>query len=221
MKDQYENRTRFLLPRRTYFIVRLDQRCGHTYTSKLIKPFDGEYQYAMDQAAIALGAEIPGFRFAYGQSDEVSVLFSDFDKIESECWFDGNVQKLASVSASIFTAHFNYVRWGQGHSRKGLGYFDARVFTIPDRIEVMNYFRWRNEDCIRNSISSAALSVLSPKELHKQSSSDRLRLMEEKGKPWDGYCASYRYGRLITSNSVPAWNFKQDEILLKAIPIYP
>jgi tRNA(His) 5'-end guanylyltransferase len=44
--------------------------------------------------------------------------------------------------------------------------FDARVFQIPQKVEVENYFIWRQQDATRNSISSVAQSMYSPKELH-------------------------------------------------------
>jgi len=34
--------------------------------------------------------------------------------------------------------------------------------------EVKNYFLWRQQDCTRNSISSAAQSMISHTELHKK-----------------------------------------------------
>ena len=39
MKEQYEFRTRYFLPRRTYSIIRLDGKAFHSYTRKLKRPF--------------------------------------------------------------------------------------------------------------------------------------------------------------------------------------
>lgn len=36
MKEQYEHRTRFFVPRRTYTIIRLDGKAFHTYTRESI-----------------------------------------------------------------------------------------------------------------------------------------------------------------------------------------
>ena len=60
IKNQYENRTRYMLPRRTYTIIRLDQKCGHTYTSGLDKPFDEELISDMMQTTLFLCKNIRG-----------------------------------------------------------------------------------------------------------------------------------------------------------------
>jgi tRNA(His) 5'-end guanylyltransferase len=71
----------------------------------------------MDEGALAICAEMMGCRFAYGQSDEYSFLATDFETYQSEPWFGGNIQKIASVSASIFTAAFNSARFKQQNNQ--------------------------------------------------------------------------------------------------------
>jgi tRNA(His) 5'-end guanylyltransferase len=67
---------------------------------------------------------------------------------------------------------------------KNLAYFDCRTFTIPDRVEVMNYFRWRQADCIRNSVSMVAQNVFSHKDLHGKSQSMMHEMLHQKGVNW-------------------------------------
>ena len=45
IKTQYEYRSKSLLPRRTYTIIRLDGKAFHTYTRGLNKPFDKDLIY--------------------------------------------------------------------------------------------------------------------------------------------------------------------------------
>jgi tRNA(His) guanylyltransferase len=188
MKSSYEDRTRYSLPRRTYTIIRLDGRAFHTYTRGLQKPFDDNLYQDIDNAIIALLPEIQGAVFAYTQSDEISILLTDFATPTTSAWFDGNLQKIGSVAASVMTAEFNLLRLNRNREElKGLttteearefssrlknAYFDARVFTIPDRTEVMNYFIWRNQDCARNSVSMVAQAHFSHKELQGVSTAD-------------------------------------------------
>lgn len=271
MKGQYEDRTRFLLPRRTYTIIRLDGKAFHTYTRKLQKPFDNALFEDIDAAIIAMLPELQGSVFAYTQSDEISVLLTDFAEPSTCAWFDGNLQKMCSVAASIMTAEFNkrrYIRqaWGYGRDlgamhyppkedslpfvptqaiSESVAYFDARVFTIPDRIEVMNYFVWRNQDCARNSVSMVAQSHFSHKELHGKSTSDKHEMLHNmRGVNWaTDYTDGQKNGRLIvkeeylahtpkcTEPNLPvrtrwvskgAWKFTEDkEKLLAMIPQYP
>lgn len=243
MKGQYEDRTRIMLPRRTYTIIRLDGKAFHTYTRKLNKPFDLGLSQDMDDAIVAILPEIQGAVFAYTQSDEISILLIDFSENNTCAWFDNNLQKMCSVSASLITAEFNRFRLirdggsGPGSSLVKLAHFDSRVFTIPDRIEVMNYLIWRNKDCSRNSVSMVAQSMFSHNELHGKSTSDMHEMMHQKGVNWaTDYSEGDKNGRLISKSivtdteakryrtkwvSTGAWNFTQEkEKLLSMIPKY-
>ena len=101
MKTQYEQRTRTWLPRRTYTIIRLDGKAFHTFTRGMERPYDERFMNAMDYTAMHLCLDIQGAVMAYVQSDEISILLTDFDKITTDAWFDGQVQKIVSVSASM------------------------------------------------------------------------------------------------------------------------
>lgn len=193
MKSHYENRTRFYLPRKTYTIMRIDGKSFSSYTYGMEKPFDPRITNGINEAAMALCANIQGARFAFVNSDEISILVTDFDTIVTEAWFDNNLQKLCSVSASIATAAFNsYV----SHDSK-LALFDSRVFQIPQRVEVENYFIWRQQDAIRSSINSVARSLYSSKELEDFNTIDRQELIFQKGINWNDYDAGLKRGRII------------------------
>jgi tRNA(His) guanylyltransferase len=110
IKKNYEDRTRTLLPRRTYTLIRIDGKAFHTYTRGLKRPFDSDLMLDMDTTAAYLCKNIMGAKMAYVQSDEISLVLTDFDNIGSQAWFDNNVQKMASISASMATASFNALR---------------------------------------------------------------------------------------------------------------
>lgn len=156
IKSDYENRTRYYLPRRTYVIIRIDGKSFHGYTRGLPRPFDLELMEDMDETAKSLCREINGARFAYVQSDEISILVTDFDSAQTEAWFDNNLQKMCSLSASIATAHFNEASHRGMKEVAALAHFDSRVFTIPDPVEAYNYFVWRQQDATRNSVTMTA-----------------------------------------------------------------
>lgn len=192
MKAQYENRTRFSLPRRTYTIIRCDGKAFHTLTRGLQKPYDAGLAMAMGAAALALCKEAQGSQFGYVQSDEISVLLTDFADIKTEAWFDGNVQKICSVAASVVTAAFN------AEYRSDAAHFDARVFTIPDPVEVENYFIWRQQDATRNSISSLAQAHFSQKQLHGVNNAQMQELLfREKGINWNDCRTEEKRGRAV------------------------
>ncbi|WP_344982418.1 tRNA(His) guanylyltransferase Thg1 family protein, partial [Streptosporangium fragile] len=154
----------------------------------------------MNAVAEALCAEMSGAVFAFTQSDECSVLLTDFDAHGTQPWFGGVVQKITSIAASIATVAFNRA-YRVGHD-DAHAMFDARVFTIPDPVEVANYFLWRQRDCVRNSITMAAQAVFSHRRLHGVSTG-RMRemLWSEHGVDWDNYPAEVKRGRVCTRHT--------------------
>jgi len=192
MKSSYENRTRYFLPRRTYTVIRLDGRAFHTYTRGLDRPFDAGLMEHMGLTARFLCEQITGVALAYTQSDEISLVLTDFATPKTEAWFDGNLQKITSVSASLATAKFNELRPGK------LAVFDSRAFTIPDPVEVGNYLVWRQQDATRNSISMAAQAYFSHKQLHgKSSNAMQEMLWAGHGVNWNDYDPRFKRGAIV------------------------
>lgn len=191
MKKFYENRTRNLLPRRTYTIIRVDGKAFSTYTKGLERPFDYQLIEDMDETACYMCKNIQGAKLAFVQSDEISIVITDFDNLSTDAWFDGNIQKMVSVSASLATAKFNELRPNK------IALFDSRVFTIPTRTEVKNYLIWRQKDATRNSISIAAQSLYSHKELFGKSTDQMQEMCFQKGINWNDYPAKIKRGRVV------------------------
>ena len=191
MKEFYENRTRNFLPRRTYTIIRVDGKAFHSYTRGLVRPFDEKLVNDMDETACYMCKNIQGAKFAFVQSDEISILLTDFEGLTTDAWFDGNIQKMASISASLATAKFNELRPNK------IALFDSRVFTIPSDIEVENYFIWRQQDTTRNSISSVAQSMFSHRELENKNTDQMQEMCFQKGVNWNDFSAKLKRGRLI------------------------
>lgn len=182
---------RAILPRRTYRILRVDGRAFHTYLRGAKKPFDEQFMDDMDAVAEALCKEIAGAVFAYTQSDEISVLHTDFSSLTAEPWFGGIVAKQISIAAAIATAELNTRRPG----KRAL--FDARVFTLADPVEVANYFLWRQRDAVRNSISMAAQARFSHRQLHGVNTGRMQEMLwVEHGINWNDYPDGFKRGRV-------------------------
>lgn len=195
----YEAATRLTLPRRTFTIIRADMRAAHSYLRRAARPFDSAFMEAMDATAAALCAEMSGAVLAFAQSDEISVLLADFGSVHSQPWFGGVAQKMASIAAGVATAEFNH----KAASRPELAVphcratFDARVFTIPDPVEVANYLVWRQRDAVRNSVSMAAQAHFPHKRLHGLNGGQMQELLwQEKGVNWNDYPAGAKRGRV-------------------------
>ncbi|MFE7170734.1 tRNA(His) guanylyltransferase Thg1 family protein [Streptomyces sp. NPDC057616] len=188
---RHEAAYRTVLPRRTYTVVRVDGRSFSSYLRGAEKPFDEAFMGDMDATAAALCAEITGTVFAYAQSDEISLLVTDFASAQTEPWFGGVAAKWLSVSASLATAVLNERRPG----RRAL--FDARVFTLADPVEVANYFLWRQRDAVRNSISMAAQAHFSHRRLDGVSTNGMQELLwSEAGVNWNDYPDGCKRGRV-------------------------
>lgn len=200
MKEDYESRTQTSLMRRIYTVIRLDGKAFHTYTKGFKRPYDTDLMRIMDQTAQKLCESIQGARMAFVQSDEISILLTDFETPQTDMWFDGNIQKITSVSASIATAAFNngmYLDEDILASMESVAYFDSRVFQLPSEEEVINYFIWRQNDATKNSISAGAQSLYNHKELHKKNGSELQEMMFQKGQNWNDYPVGFKRGRMI------------------------
>lgn len=222
MKGNYENVTRTLLTRRTPVIIRLDGRAFHTFTKGLNKPFDNTLMLVMAKTAKKLCENIQGCEMAYTQSDEISLLLTDYEKLETDAWFGYNIQKMVSIVSSMATLYFNtYWREAVESSEwmfptmKYTNYhltikqkvdkamFDARVFNIPKE-EVANYFVWRQNDATRNSIQMLGQSQFSHKELHGKSCSDIQDMLKtERNINWNDLTTGEKRGTAVIKECCP------------------
>jgi tRNA(His) 5'-end guanylyltransferase len=214
---EYEQCYNVKIPKRTYTIIRLDGVGFSKYTGRFEKPFDDMLSNVMDAATVDL-CKFMTPKFAYTQSDEISLLFTDIENIESELIFDGKVQKLCSISASKVTQAFNKKmlqaltlkmdkdemmgRIISGDLPEIDAVFDARVFIIPDFREVSNYFIWRQQDCTRNSVSMAAHALLGHSATMNKSSDEKQEMIfKEKGVNWNDYKPKYKRGSVIKKHT--------------------
>lgn len=195
MKENYENRSKTYLVRRMPVIIRLDGKAFHTFTRGLKKPYDEIFHNTMNATMKYLCENIQGCKLGYTQSDEITLLLTDYDTLDTDAWFDNNVQKICSVSASIATMAFNkylhkyvdeycnavaalqdfdieadYIAVLQKAIEKG-AMFDSRCFNIPED-EVANCFIWRQQDATRNAIQMLGQCNFSHKELQGKSCND-------------------------------------------------
>jgi tRNA(His) 5'-end guanylyltransferase len=188
----YESITQSKLMNRTPVIIRLDGKAFHTFTRGLDKPFDAALNTAMVNTMTTLCDAIQGSMLGYTQSDEISILLQDWASFTTDGWYDYKIQKMVSVAASIATATFNDI---YKHPKKdSLALFDARIFNIPFE-EVTNYFVWRQNDAVRNSINSLAQAHFSHKSLQNLNTSQvQDKLMLEKGINWNDVPTRFKRG---------------------------
>lgn len=192
---KFENASRYSLIHRTPIILRIDGRAFHTYTKKFERPYDYIIHEAMVNASRKLMKEIDGCEMLYVQSDEASFFIKTYNKFNSEMWFGGSVQKICSVSSSIFTSEFNEKMYKETNKKAT---FDSRCFNLSKE-EVYNYFVWRGNDCTRNAIGSYATFIHGHKKTLGIGTGDRLNLIPKE--IWAGVPEWFKFGSFGVSTS--------------------
>lgn len=229
MKTFYEQIPKTRLMRRTPVVIRIDGKAFHTFTKGFKRPFDDVLIQTMQETAKYLCENVQGCVLAYTQSDEISLLLIDYQRFETSAWFDYEIQKMCSISASMATMAFNKyfienarefidktyeARNGNLISENDTymdtlqnavyqrAMFDARVFNIP-REEVTNYFYWRQLDASRNSIQMVGQANFSHKELQYKSCNDiQDMLMTQKGINWNDFPTYQKRGSCVVRNKI-------------------
>lgn len=226
MKEFYENRSRYYLTRRMPVAIRIDGKAFHSFTRGMKKPFDEILVKSMQETMKYLCANIQGCVLGYTQSDEITLVLTDYATIMTDAWFDNNLQKMCSVAASMATMSFNKTfatlveerirdlnmplnsdseeakYLDKMRSKTFNAMFDARVFTIPQE-EVANMLIWRQQDAVRNSIQSVGQAYFSHKELdHKTCNDIQDMLMLQKHVNWNDYPTTLKQGSCCVRKSV-------------------
>ncbi|QIL74748.1 tRNA(His) guanylyltransferase Thg1 family protein [Hymenobacter sp. HDW8] len=128
-----------------YLVARLDGR-GFTRLTKEVYPFEAPFDERMRDYMIATTQHLLecGFRMLYGytQSDEISLLLHP-----NEDSFGRKLRKYTSVLAGEASAKFSLLLGS-------VGVFDCRISQLPHQQNVLDYFRWRQEDASRNSLNA-------------------------------------------------------------------
>ena len=158
----------------------------------------------------------------------------DYEKLETEAWFNYRTDKLCSIAASMATMAFNKFfknevdKFYYNHcSRKDPLFekhyqpyrdaqykgamFDARCFNIP-KDEVANLIYWRQLDATRNSIQMVGQTNFSHKELQNKSCNMiQDMLHEQKGINWNDYPTYLKRGSCCIKKEVTTTCAEMDD----------
>lgn len=196
-----------------------DGRAFHTFTKGFKRPYDEIFHNTMNNTMKYLCEHIQGCKLGYTQSDEITLLLTDYDTITTDAWFGYGMQKVCSVAASMVTLAFNKFlaqeyekeinhwvseceytsendEYMQAIYEKTVdgALFDARCFSIP-KDEVVNCFIWRQQDATRNAIQMLGQCNFSHKELHGKSCNDiQDMLMTQKGINFNDMPTEFKMG---------------------------
>lgn len=170
---RYEYVSRSYLTRRVPVVIRIDGKAFHSLTAVAFgKHYNERFVFDMARMAVEVQKAIQGCSLAYGQSDEVSFLLTDYRTIKTDAWFDYNIAKMCSVAASHASSLLS-IWWNR------IVMFDARAFNVPQD-EVCNYFHYRQRDATRNAISMLGQEYFSHKFLINKSAKEVQAMLFEK-----------------------------------------
>lgn len=228
MKEFYEQVPKTRLVRRMPVAIRIDGKAFHTFTRGFQKPFDKVLMQSMQETTKYLCENVQGCVFGYTQSDEITLILVDYKELDTSAWFDYEVQKLCSISASMATMAFNkffyqeVLEWynkmkpttladeqnvvsqAQVYKKaaeKG-AMFDARCFNIPKE-EVTNLVYWRQLDAARNSVQMVGQANFSHKELQNKSCNMiQDMLHEQKGINWNDFPVDCKRGAAVIKKKI-------------------
>jgi len=128
-----------------FMVARLDGR-GFTRLTKEVCAFESPYDERFRDLMVTTVTHLMncGFRVVYGytQSDEISLLFR-----QDEALFNRKLRKWDSILAGEASGAFS-VALGRPAC------FDCRISQLPSADLVVEYFRWRQEDAIRNALNA-------------------------------------------------------------------
>lgn len=183
------------LPINLPVIIRIDGRAFHTFTRGMEKPFDETFIDMMNTIGLELCDEIQNCRLAFLQSDEISFLV--YNRIESDCWFSNEIQKMSSISASLAASiATKYVSEKIPEKSRINITFDSRSFIMPEK-DVANYFIYRQMDWERNSLQMLTRKYYSQKKMEYKNCQDMHEMLYDKGINWNDMPTYLKRGRCI------------------------
>ena len=213
--EYFRSLTDYKLTPNSYVIAMVDGRSfSKLIKNKYEKPFDNTFVRIMNEVAEYLVKNIQGAKFAYTQSDEISILITDFDTPDTDAAFGYRICKLQSIIAAMAASKFNqlaFLYYAQSclyENRKFDCYdpiygtdevlemlknqklveFDCKVWSVPDYNTAFCHFLWRQNDCIRNSKQQTAQAYLPHKELMGKNADEQIELCKnEKNVDWNTF----------------------------------
>jgi len=177
-------------------IARLDGKNFSNWTKDLKRPYDERMSKVMIDTTKWLVGKT-GALTGYTQSDEISLVYYS-ESAKSQIFFDGRIQKMTSVLASMASVCFNkLVETTLPGWKIFWAYFDCRAWQVPNKTEAVNAILWRELDATKNSVSMAAREYYSHKELQNKNSAQMMDMLMEKGVNWNNYPSFFKRGTYI------------------------
>ena len=212
----------YKLDKDSYILCHIDGRAFSKMIKKRFKlPFDDEFMQMMDETAAYVCENVQGAKCAYVQSDEITIVITSFkyegdELINGSAFFDYRLCKLQSIIASLATAKFNQLytlRMINEDSDKSIKQqineipliqFDCKCWDVNTYDDMFAWFKFRQNDCIRNSKQQFAQAYCSHKDLLNKNSDEQVEYCNIKtGNDWNTLNGKYKYGRIVYRTTYP------------------
>lgn len=212
----------YKLNKDSYILCHIDGRAFSKMIKKRFKlPFDDDFMQMMDETAAYVCSNVQGAKLAYVQSDEISIVITSFkydidELFNSSPFFDYRLCKLQSIIASLATAKFNQLytlRTINEDSNKSIRQqineipliqFDCKCWDVNTYEDMFAWFKFRQNDCIRNSKNQFAQAYCSHKDLLNKNSDEQIAYCKlTTGNDWNSLNGKYKYGRLVYRTTYP------------------
>ncbi len=186
-----------------FMVARLDGRSFTRLTKERCQfdvPYDTRFRDMMittAQSLMTCGFQV---RYAYLQSDEISLLFDYEERI-----FGRKLRKYNSTLAGEASARFS-LELGQ------VATFDCRISQLPSVDLVVDYFRWRSEDAARNALNSWCYWTLRKEGVSVNDTNEQLKGLSV------GQKNELLFQRGINYNDLPDWHKRGVGLKWKSVP---
>lgn len=170
LKDRiisYQDASDYKLMARVPLIIVINGRSFSKNTELLDKPFCHKFKECILSTTLKLCMEVEGAVFAYQHNDEIILLIRNDQSPETTPWFDNKIQKIASVTASIATMHFNSCANAIGLNMMNESIFSSQVFLVPTIAEAVNTMIYKQQQNFYSSVQFACLYELLNKKYDK------------------------------------------------------
>lgn len=222
----YRGLSDYKLMPNSYVLVMLDGRSfSHLVKNKFQKPFDDDFIQMMNETATYVCKNVQGCKFAYVQSDEISLVLTDFDTPTTDAFFGNRLCKMQSIIASLATAKFNQlmikhrmengmgINPGDVIDNTPLCQFDCKCWNVPSFNDVFAWFLYRQIDCVKNSKQQTAQTYLPHNTLVGKNTDQQIELLKnEKGIDWNSFTDNKKYGRFIWKEKTLMSNIDTNEV---------
>lgn len=158
--ENYASKSDLHLLEKLPVITILNGRNFSKVSALLDKPYSSELAQCFYAALASLAEEIGGACLGYSFNDEIVICSRNDQSLETVPWCNNNIQKIASIAASIATLSFNNYAASLDLNLMGEPVFYASSFIVPNLTEAINVFVGKQQQAFSMAVQSACFYEL-------------------------------------------------------------